>query len=144
MLPEVASSFVAAGFLIPTVHLLLEQRLDKKIPMEVTHHRLIGYWLWIINNSIFHIVISYIMDYWLIGLQFPTISHIIFLVTWNMKSFVEQRSRRSRRSRLRIVCLLWIIDFSDGSKQSHFHMSCGPYLLHKAIDGVFLPRSPVP
>ena len=24
------------------------------------------------------------------------------------------------------------------------HMSCGPYLLHNAIDGVFLPRSPVP
>ena len=30
------------------------------------------------------------------------------------------------------------------SKFHMCHMSCEPYLLHNAIDGVFLPRSPVP
>ena len=33
---------------------------------------------------------------------------------------------------------------SYGIINIHVHMSCGPYLLHNAIDGVFLPRSPVP
>ena len=30
------------------------------------------------------------------------------------------------------------------SASPHKYVSCEPYLLHNAIDGVFLPRSPVP
>ena len=35
------------------------------------------------------------------------------------------------------VCALYYIYI-------YIYMSCEPYLLHNAIDGVFLPRSPVP
>lgn len=108
-----ASSFVAAGFLIPTVHL------------EVTHHRLIGYY----GLSIIWYSILWYPTLWIIGWlgwSFPRYHTSFFWwretwrVLWNIKR--SRRRRRSRRSRLRIVCLLWIIDFSDGSKQWHFHI----------------------
>ena len=65
---EVASGFVAAGFLIPTVHLALEVT---ETGQENPHGGN--------PSSVDWVAVS-------------TISQIIPLVTWNMKSFVEHKA----------------------------------------------------